>query len=49
MKQINYVFQKLARSVELENFLSRVFIIVMLFETNTFFDSFDQLKMHQLC
>ena len=48
MKQINYVFQKLARSVELENFLSRVFIIV-LFETNTFFDSFDQLKMHQLC
>ena len=33
----NYEFQKIARYIELENFWNRVFIIVLLFETNHFF------------
>ena len=33
---INMEFQKIARYIELENFSNRDFIIVMLFETNSF-------------
>ena len=36
---------KIARYIELENFCNRVFIIVMLFETNGFFGSSDELNI----
>ena len=43
----NYAFQKVARYIELDNFLKRVLISCCLIQI-TSFGSFNELKMHQL-